>query len=356
MGERRIVPTAPPPVWGKPFGTEPDLKHESSLRELGRHLFFEPRLSANGCRPCSACHVPELAFTDGRARATGAFGDEHPRNTPTLTNVGYAASLTANKPGIGTLEEQAAVPMFNEHPPEMGLSRDSIGEVLKNLQADPMYRDLTVAATSDPNGKLTLDVVLRSLAAFERSLISYQSGFDRYVYDGDESGMSVEAKRGMDLFFSHRLACAVCHMGWNLSGPVRSSAQAKPEQRFHNVGIAAPTDPIQEFKVPTLRNIALTAPYMHDGSITTLSEVVEHYERGGGPNPNRSSILRQFTLSEMQRSDLIAFMHALTDEAFIERAARLRPTTISPSPKSCMVPTEVTGTPVTNGRVDARRH
>lgn len=355
-GKSAFPTVSPPRVWGQPLGRVPEPARETGLAELGRHLFFDPRLSINGCKSCASCHQPALAFTDGLPKAIGVYGDAHGRNTPTLANVAYAASFTASDAGIETLEAQSLVPLLNTAPPEMGLTKESLPGVLARFDGDPRYRDLLAQAFPDTQQRLTLEAVQSGLAAFQRTLVSFESPFDRYVYFGDDKAMSPEALRGMQLFFSRRLACAACHSGWNYSGPVRTAAAAQPSQpaatatraatavsaavpaavvtqRFHNMGSSTDsTDGVTEFKAPTLRNIALTAPYMHDGSLATLDAVIQHYENGGGEGKNKSSLLRKFTLSTQERADLIEFLKQLTDSRFVERS-RISPTFEAPSPQ-----------------------
>lgn len=336
---------SPPRVWGMPFGRLPDTARETALAELGRHLFFDPRLSINGCVSCATCHLPERAFTDGRARAVGAFGDAHARNTPTLTNVAYAATFTASNAGIETLEAQVLVPLFNTAPPEMGLTRTSLPDVLSRFDRDAGYRAMLERAYPGER-TLTLEGMQQALAAFQRTLVSFESPFDRYTYLGDDAAMPPAARRGMQLFFSRRLACAACHSGWNFSGAVRVvpvpvaddarsrrpaalpplAAEAPVVQRFHNMGFEIePAGGAAEFKAPTLRNIALTGPYMHDGRFATLEEVIRHYEDGGGEGSNKSSLLRRFTLTPQERGDLIVFLEQLSDDQFVARGLASKP-------------------------------
>lgn len=345
------IAPSPPGVWGAPVGRLADGARENALAELGRHLFFDSRLSINGCASCATCHRPERAFTDGRARAVGAFGDAHGRNTPTLTNVAYAATFTASNAGIETLEAQVLVPLFNTAPPEMGLTQAALSEVLSRFDRDTRYRAMLERAYPDQR-TLTLEGVQQALAAFQRTLVSFESPFDRYTYQGDDDAMPPAARRGMQLFFSRRLACAACHSGWNYSGPVRTAAvpvvddarsrrpartapQSEPPvvQRFHNMGFEPETTGgAMEFKAPTLRNIALTGPYMHDGRFATLEDVIRHYEDGGGERTNKSSLLRRFTLTPQERSDLVVFLGQLTDDRFVERGVATEPAdSVAPS-------------------------
>lgn len=316
--------------------------------ELGRHLFYETRLSGNGTQSCATCHEQARAFTDGRARAIGSTGEEHPRSSMSLVNVAYAAALTWGNPSVTQLEEQALMPMFGDHPIELGLSRPE-AVLPARLRAMPRYRELFNAAFGTDGDPFSIEHVTQALASFERTIISGSSPYDRYRNERDNSAISASARRGETIFFSQPQSCFRCHGGFNLSGAVTSAARAGGgEIDFHNTGlynlsgllsypepntgiyeITRKPEDVGKFKAPTLRNIAVTAPYMHDGSAATLDDVIDHYAAGGrtiadGPyrgvghdNPNRSPTVRGFTLSSEQRQDLIAFLRSLTDETVL---------------------------------------
>jgi cytochrome c peroxidase len=183
--------------------------------ELGRYLFYDLRMSVNGTVSCATCHKQELAFTDGRAVAIGATGEPHSRGAMSLVNVAYSAVLTWSNPQIRALEDQALVPMFGEHPVELGL-RQGDG-FLPKLRSDARYQTLFASAFPTESEPFTIPNVTRALASFERSIISAQSPYDRYHYGGDESAVSDSAKRGEILFFSQPLSCFRCHGGFNFS-------------------------------------------------------------------------------------------------------------------------------------------
>jgi cytochrome c peroxidase len=308
----------------------------STKAELGRYLFYDKRLSANGQEACATCHRQELAFTDGRAVGVGATGELHPRSSMSLVNVAYAAVLTWSNPGLRDLEEQALMPMFGVHPIELGL-RQGDG-FLARLESEPRYRTLfTRAFPADPQPFTILNVV-RALACFERSIISARSPYDRYHYGGDDRAVSDSAKRGEVLFFSAPLSCFRCHGGSNFTDATASAANAGRKVEFHNTGLYNLPGPfsypspnlgiyeytkaaadVGKFKTPTLRNIAVTAPYMHDGSIPTLEAVIDHYAAGGRghDNPNKDPLIGGFRLSAQDRADLIAFLDSLTDDAVL---------------------------------------
>jgi cytochrome c peroxidase len=297
--------------------------------ELGRYLFYDKRMSVNGKSSCATCHKQELAFTDGLPAAVGATGEKHPRGAMSLVNVAYSAVLTWSNPNVTSLEQQALIPMFGEKPLELGL-RAGDG-FLATLRSDAKYRTLFEDAFPGAPDPFTIVNVTKAIASFERSIISASSPYDRYHYGGDDSAVSDSAKRGEILFFSRQLSCFRCHGGFNFSGNTVSEKHAVAELEFHNNGLSSATespspgifavtkDPkdIGKFKAPTLRNIAVTAPYMHDGSIATLEGVLSHYAGAGHKNPNRDPLIAGFTLSAQDRGDLIEFLKALTDEAVL---------------------------------------
>jgi cytochrome c peroxidase len=314
--------------------------------ELGRHLFYDTRLSANETMSCASCHRQELAFTDGLAVSIGSTGENTPRGSMMLANVAYSSSFTWANPLLLTLERQALVPMFGTTPIELGLTSNDVFE--SKLRAVPTYQRLFADAYPDEAEPITVEHVVQALASFQRTLISGNSPFDRYLYRKDAEALSPEAIRGYELFSSEELECFHCHAGFNLSDHVTWEGKPFIDRLYHNTGLynidgkgaypepntgvmSVTGDPADmgRFRAPSLRNIAVTAPYMHDGSMATLSEVLDHYAAGGrtiasGPyagdgskSPLRSSMMIGFTLSERDRADVLAFLDALTDETFL---------------------------------------
>lgn len=305
--------------------------------ELGRHLFYDKRMSVNGKLSCGGCHRQELAFTDGRARAEGATGETHSRSSMSLANIAYAPQLTWANPSLDSLEEQALTPMFGERPVELGLKgRES--SFLRVVRGDSTYQRLFARAFPDETAdRYTLDNVTKAIASFQRSIISMNSPYDRYRWEGDATALSESAKRGEIVFSSsEKGGCFQCHGGWNFSAVRFAGGPAQPLEAdrnglFLNTGAAAYEAPnrglaehtgriedIGKFKAPTLRNIAVTAPYMHDGSIATLEEVVEHYAAGGRlAHANKSQILHRLRLTGQDKRDLIEFLKSLTDETLL---------------------------------------
>jgi cytochrome c peroxidase len=314
--------------------------------ELGRYLFYDKRLSANQTQACATCHRQELGFTDGKAHAVGSTGEIHRRSSMTLTNVGYVSRLTWANPLLDKLENQALVPMFGDAPKEMGLKDAKM--LTDRLEAEPEYqRRFPLAFPGDPH-PITVDNTVKAIAAFERTLISGDSPYDRYT-QGETGAMTTDAIQGMDLFFSERLECFHCHGGFTFSDSVSHAGMKNPERPFHNTGLynidgkggfpasdrglielTGHPDDMGRFRAPTLRNIAVSAPYMHDGSIATLSEVLDHYGRAGrliasGPNagdgsksPLKESFVGGFVLTDTERRNLLAFLQSLTDTNFLK--------------------------------------
>ena len=311
--------------------------------ELGRALFYDKKLSRNETMSCGSCHQQQRAFSDGRSTSLGSTGEEHPRNALPLANVGYMRTLNWANPLVSELEDQLLVPLFGQHPVELGFSgRDQ--ELLSRLGESEEYIRMFQESFPDEEEPISLRNLARAIAAFERTIISGNSAYDKYVYQGNVDALSKSAKRGMNLFFSERLFCDHCHGGFNFSGPtVHENLPSSPRQ-FENNGLyniggrgAYPPDntglyafsgnisDMGRFRPPSLRNIELTGPYMHDGSIATLGEVLDHYARGGrkiesGPHagdgrdsPYKSSLISGFRLTSEEKDDLIEFLKSLTD-------------------------------------------
>ncbi len=345
----RPVPAPPPSYeWRLPAGFAPPLvpadnPMTAAKVELGRYLFYDRRLSGDGTYACASCHQQRRAFTDGRGRALGATGELHRRGAMSLVNVAYSPAMDwVDAEGRG-LEEQMLRPLLGVEPVEMGLAGRE-AEVLARLAADPRYRRMFAAAFPGETEPIGLGNVRRAIACFERTLISAGSPYDRLLFGDDRQALSEPARRGMRLFFSEEIGCSGCHGGLNLSGDMAVAGEPRPAAEHHNTalynldgagaypasgtGLAEQTgDPADmgRFRAPTLRNIALTAPYMHDGSVATLEEVIDHYAAGGrnlgadgrraaAPSPLRSEGVPGFELGADERRELIAFLLSLTDD------------------------------------------
>jgi cytochrome c peroxidase len=293
---------------------------------LGRRLFFETRLSVTGRDSCASCHDPTLSFSDGKPRAIGTLGDTLPRNAMALVNVAYNVSFGWIKPSLNSLEAQMREPLLNTHPVELGLAGHE-DSVAARLATDPTYAQGFADAFPDDGTPATFDHVVKAIAAFERTLISGDSPFDRYVFQGDHTALPEPAKRGMALFFSHSVGCSGCHSGFNFTGTWRDNRGDTGKPAFANNGTST-----RPMRVPTLRNVALTAPYMHDGRFATLDAVLDHYFGLGEGAIRYDARLPRVKLDMQQRADLLAFLTSLTDEAFVRRFAAAAAPTGAASP------------------------
>jgi cytochrome c peroxidase len=303
---------APATGLDRPF---PPLRGEAPTPErveLGRLLFFDPVLSRDGTLSCAHCHRPERAFSDGRPTPLGAGGVPLARNAPTLYNVGFKDALFWDR-RAGSLEAQVLGPLLA--PDEMGADPAAL---VARLRAIPEYARRFATAFPGEAGPLSLGNVARAIAGFERTLVSRDSRYDRYAR-GDRAALSPAERRGLTLFRSLNTRCFECHQLPTFEAPLAMGVGVPSGDR----GVGGAFDrPGQDglFAIPTLRNVARTAPYMHDGSLATLEEVVEFYRRGGGRplgvEPGRiHEHVRPFEIGDDEARDLVAFLHALTDES-----------------------------------------
>ncbi len=392
--------------------------------ELGRFLFYDKRLSATGDTSCASCHLQHLAFTDGKPRSVGATGEVHPRSSLGLANVAYMPTLNWANPAVTSLEAQMLIPMFGDMPIELGLTDKNFPEVqatfAKDARYQRMFREAFANSASNPNnsvnsnannnsnGNENADVkkqnektytkaedyslveISQAIASFERSLISADSKFDRYMQG--KATLTDSEKRGKTLFFGEKAECHHCHGSFNFNDQVIHSKSRTVPIRFHNTGmynldeqgsyqenneglydVTANIEDKGKFKAPSLRNIAVTAPYNHDGSTKTLEDVLANYARGGriihasnaeknlnsveqashnstsknlpsldkisddgagsasNPksslennhigdgrfNPNKSDLIVRIELTKEEQADIIAFLKTLTDETLL---------------------------------------
>ncbi|HEX2900605.1 MAG TPA: cytochrome c peroxidase [Bacteroidia bacterium] len=278
---------------------------------LGKRLFYDPILSREGSVACASCHLQENGFADTTQFSRGIDGRMGFRNAPTLSNLAWHPYFFMDG-GVPTLELQVLAPLDNHD--ELDLDLISL---MDRLQSHPQYPALFRKAYGrepDPFG------LTRAIAAFERTLVSGNSAYDRQVLGQDSDAMSPAAVRGMALFFGDRLHCAGCHSGFDFT-----------DYGFHNIGLPVTTadsgrmritlneNDRGSYKTPSLRNVALSAPYMHDGSIRSLEEVIDFLASGGAHYPNQHPLTQGFAISSQEKTDLIAFLHALTDTEFITR-------------------------------------
>jgi len=275
--------------------------------ELGRRLFFDTRLSSTNELSCGSCHLQELAFSDGLAVSEGVENRVGTRNAPSLGNVAYQERLFMEG-GVPSLELQVLAPIGDENEFD-----HEVILIEADLQADETLNNLSQIAY---NRDIDIYVITRAISAFERTFITANSKYDKYL-QGNYS-LTQEEELGRQLFFSEELNCAQCHSGHNFT-----------DGDFYNIGLYETyedegrfritnnqTD-IGKFKTPSLRNVELTAPYMHNGSIGTLDQVMEHFNSGGVMHENQSELVIPLELSAEEKTSLLAFLYTLTDLEFI---------------------------------------
>jgi len=287
---------------------------DAAKAELGKHLFFDPRLSSSGSVSCASCHNPSFDWGDGLDRGVGVTGVRLPRRTPSILNAAWLSALMWDG-RAATLEHQATMPMTAEH--EMGMSLDGVTQRLKKIKG---YEPLFQAAF--PGEEIRIENAVAALATYERTLVSSKAPFDLWI-EGDEAAISAEAKRGF-LVFNGPGRCSKCHSSWRLT-----------DDSFHDIGLksddigrgkfAPPSVVIMQhaFKTPSLRDLRLTGPYMHDGSMRSMDEVIEHYEKGGKSRPSLSPEMKRIKLSKQEREDLLAYLGTLRGPPLQSESPRL---------------------------------
>lgn len=314
--------------------------------ELGRFLFYDRRLSGNGTQSCASCHQQDKAFTDGRKVGIGSTGEHHVRNAQGLVNSAYHPTLTWANYSLLSLEAQLQVPVFGDRPVELGVDDSNFEAVIARIRADERYAAMFAAAFPGITEPVSWGNVSRAIAAFQRTMISGRSRFDQYLQG--QARLSPSELRGFELFNSPQTDCFRCHGGVNFSDQVVHAGSLSAHKPFHNVGLynvqgtGAYPDGNQglfeiseraqdrgKFRTPSLRNVEVTGPYMHDGSVATLTEAVELFARGGrhvttGPhagdgrtNPYKSEFIKARDLSPRDIADLVAFLKTLTDHEFL---------------------------------------
>ncbi len=314
---------APPPV-------PADNPMSAAKVELGRRLFYDADLSVDGTVACSTCHEQKHAFTEGNATHPGVKDNRGRRNVMGLANIAYFAPLTWADPWRIQLEDQVAVPVMGKTPVEMGMAGQA-GVLAERLRTDDCYRQMFLAAFPEANGAIGMPTIAKAIAAFERTLLSFDSPYDR-AGRGDSSAMSPQAKRGQALFFE-KYDCASCHAGPNFTDAAKD--RLMNNGAFHNIGlydqdraggyperdhglkdITGWMDDEGKVRTPTLRNIELTGPYMHDGQVRTLEGAI-HRHYGAPANPLRDPRLAGKPPTPDDTADLVAFLDSLTDRTFI---------------------------------------
>lgn len=280
---------------------------EAKIR-LGKKLFFDNRLSKNQNISCASCHQPQHAFADSLAVSIGTNGALGFRNSPSIVNIAFKNSFHKDG-GVKTIELQVLAPIIDTN--ELGAD---FLVVLDRIKSDTTYLQLFEDAFDTvPN----VYGLTRSIAAFERSLVMGNSKYDQYIL-GDSNALTATQKEGLDLFNSKRLNCTACHSGVLFSDFTFQNIGL--EHQFEDSGRARITFRPQDagkFEVPSLRNVSITPPYMHDGSIMNLEEVIKYLEAGGGNHPNKSPLIQPFTLTNKERNSLIEFLKSLTDQQFM---------------------------------------
>lgn len=312
---------------------------------LGRRLFYDRRLSANGTQSCADCHLQSRAFADTATTPRGSTGVQLARNSQGLANVAYAPTLTWANDALRELEDQIHVPLSSDNPIELGVTDGAREAVLQRFRDDPSYASAFVASFPETGGAVSLNAIAFALASFCRTIVSGASAYDRYAA-GDTTALSAAQRRGLGLFNSERLECFHCHSGQLFTIAYRDAETSEDTATrpffntglydvdgsgsypVHNQGLYELTHRAEDrgrFRPPSLRNVAVTGPYMHDGSIGTLREVIATYARGGrriadGPHagdgsrsPLKSGLIRGFRIEVAEVEDLLAFFDALTD-------------------------------------------
>ncbi len=345
-GNGGTAPSAPW-VWELPAGfaaplVPTDNPMNAAKVELGRQLFFDTRLSGNGTLACASCHAAERAFAENRALGRGSTGQNHPRNTPTLINAAYQVTLDWANPAPRTLEQQMRTPLFGTQPIEMGVNDGNREQIIERLRTDTRYPARFAAAFPGEAAPMHWDNIIKAIAAFERTLVSAGSRWDQ----ARAGRITLEAaeQRGEQLFFGPQALCSQCHGGPNLGGAFADATQRVGEPAFHNIGLfniggsgayPAPNRGLLEFtgraedmgkfRAPSLRNVELTAPYFHDGSVATLEGALDIHAAGGrdmGPglyagdgrsNPFKDPLIDRIRLDAQDKAGLIAFLKTLSD-------------------------------------------
>jgi cytochrome c peroxidase len=319
------------------------------INELGKYLFFDRRLSINQTRSCGTCHNPQFAFTDGYKRSLGAFADLHQRNTQPLFNLSQLKYLTASDSTLHTPLQQMDNPLFNTHPIEMGIKGNETS-ILNRIKIDDNYKKLFANADLI----LSWENIKTAIAQFTLSIKSNNSSYDKFV-KGDSNALSAAEKNGKELFFSAKTNCTSCHGGNNFATPNIVNEKGALDfyfntglynidgngaYPFYDQGLYQHTknkNDMGKFRIPTLRNLAYTAPYIHDGSIASLNEVLDVYINGGrkieeGINKGdgtknifKHKFIKGFSLNENEKKNLLSFLLALSDSSFVKNSTYQNP-------------------------------
>ncbi len=344
---------------------EPRVPDDNRMSEasfqLGRRLFYDPRLSANQTISCASCHLQHLAFTDGKAVSLGSTGERTARSSPSIANAAYHPTITWANFSIQSLERHATVPLFGDNPIEMGLDDNNKAAVVARFRQDPDYATRFAQAFPGEAEPVNMHNLIKALAAFMRGVTSFNTRYDQ-MKQGQLVFRPAEA-RGEKLFFSERAQCSQCHGSFNFNDQVVSADSKHIATPFHNTGLynidgkggfpepnrgifelSGQAEDMGAFRAPSLRNVAVTAPYMHDGSVATLKEVIDFYAAhgrnidaganagDGRNNPHKDPRINRIELSAGDKADLLAFLHTLTDDSLLTNPRYADPFQVSAHP------------------------
>ena len=340
--QHQLQPAASPWRWNLPAHFKaPRIPADNPMSEekfqLGRRLFYDTRLSGNGTQSCASCHFQHLAFTDGKAvstGSTGSTGEETARNAPSIANSAWNPTLTWANYSILDLERHMLVPMFGENPVELGIDDSKRDLVLQRFRDDPDYRARFARVFGSGAEAISFAHLIQAIATFQRGVVSVNSRYDQYL--AGTAVLTASEERGRALFFSEQAQCASCHSGPTFSDQYADVTTTIVRTPFHNTGLynidgkgayPEPNRGILElsgkaadmgaFRTQSLRNVAVTAPYMHDGSIPTLAAVLEHYATHGQLSPLKDPRIDRIRLDKQDKADLIAFLETLTDNELL---------------------------------------
>jgi cytochrome c peroxidase len=330
--------------------------NRTSLFELGRYLFYDLRLSSDGTRACATCHNPAFSFTDGYKRSVALGGVLHQRNSQPLVNLKWMRYLTAADSTLHHPIQQINRPLYNLHPSEMGVAlREQ--QILQTLRSDAHYRACFTENFGSDTASLNWLNIKKAIVAFVDSINTYNSPYDRWMR-GDTNALSTDEKKGMQLFYSTKLGCQLCHGGVNFATPQPTVGY------YHNIGLynldghgAYPlydqglialtnqAADMGKYRIPTLRQLAFTAPYFHDGSVATLTQALEIFWQGGSLNAPATGlgngIVNQFKNQHIQKIDITAgekmqvlkFLLALSDSSLLNAPRYSNPFTVADTKK-----------------------
>ena len=299
-------------------------------KEFGHYLFFDKALSFNMTKSCSSCHDPKLAFTDGYRKSLGATADLHQRNSSSLLNISRFSYFTAADTTLTTLEKQLQNPFFNNKFIELGVSGHEV-EILNRIKSNPSYQKI-FKHFKQPINEISMQLIIASLADYCKSLNSYQSKYDLYLKNPKSNIFTKSEKAGMDLFFSDSFACSQCHGGINFNTPklnpeniflkngfflaYKTNVATKFSEDFGLYNVSHNPQDIGRFRIPSLRNVLLTSPYMHDGNIETITELLQKYSQGGIINAPKDDRIKGFNMTKQEESSIISFLTTLTDTSY----------------------------------------